>query len=120
MSIDPPEDPDADLDFVLPARVKGVTLRRLSRLRDGRQAGDVWTEAYRYLLSPDRLPQTRRLLSSLSYSNAVAPLDHNLPLIDGYTLHTSVPGRAPLRCPFQHFSATVSRSRSGRCSAWNC
>ncbi len=106
VSIDPPEDPDADLDFVLPARVKGVTLRRLSRLRDGRQAGDVWTEAYRYLLSPDRLPQTRRLLSSLSYSNAVAPLDHNLVRsLYGYTLHTSVSRLETFAaCPFQHFA----------------
>jgi hypothetical protein len=39
-SIDPPGDPDAVLDSSF-GRVKGVTRRRLSRLRDGRQAGDV-------------------------------------------------------------------------------
>lgn len=105
-SVDPPGEPHVDLDFVLPARVRGLTLRRLSGLRDGRQVGDVWTEAYRYLLSPDQLPQTRKLLSSLSYSNAVAPLDHNLVRsLYGYTLHTSVSRLETFAaCPFQHFA----------------
>ncbi|MGE5579170.1 MAG: PD-(D/E)XK nuclease family protein [Bacillota bacterium] len=105
-SVDPPGDSDADLDFVLPARVKGLTLRRLSWLREGGQVGDVWAEAYRYLLSPDRLPQTRRILASLSYSNAVAPLDHDLVRsLYGYTLHTSVSRLETFAaCPFQHFA----------------
>jgi len=105
VSVDPPGN-DWDLDFAVPARVGGITLRRLSMLRDGRIPGDVWTEAYRYMLAPERLHDSRKLLGSLSYSNSIAPLDRNLVRsLYGHTLHTSVSRLETFAaCPFQHFA----------------
>ncbi len=106
VSGDPPGTIPEDLDYVLPARVGGIALRRLSRLSKGAAPGDAWTEAYRWMLSPQQLPATRKVLSSLSYSNKVEPLEQSLVrTLYGRTLHTSISRlEAFAACPFQHFA----------------
>lgn len=106
VSGDPPGTMPGDLDYVLPARVGGIAARRLSMLRKGVDPGEAWTEAYRWLVSPERVAESRRILSSLSYSNKVPSLDRSLVRdLYGQTLLTSVSRLEAFgACPFQHFA----------------
>jgi len=106
VSGDPPDVMPAELDFVVPARVRGIAVRKLSLLRKNLQPGDAWAEAYRWLIAPERAAASRRVLSSLGYSNKVAPLDRALvKSLYGQTLITSVSRLETFgACPFWQFA----------------
>jgi ATP-dependent helicase/nuclease subunit B len=98
---DPPGFPNTDLDYVVPARIQGATVRMLSKLREGNYPGDIWMAAYRHL-ALTRSPS----LNSLSFSNEVQPLDRNrVRALYGRTILTSVSRLERFgQCPFQHFA----------------
>ena len=103
----PPGTYPEDLDYLAPATVWGVTTRRLSFLRQGVAPGVVWEEVYRWMLQPSRLPKTRKILSSLSFTNYLGrlgePLSH---MLYGRPLVTSVSRLERFQeCPFRHFAA---------------
>ena len=54
VSMDPPGRMPDDLDYVLPARVMSLTVRRLALGRQGVFPGRAWAEALRYLTAPER------------------------------------------------------------------
>lgn len=96
-----------DLDFVVPARTRGIAVRRLSLLRQGTRPGAAWTEAYRWLTDADRADHSRHVLRSLSYTNKVPALEK--PLVRGLYGSTLVTSVSRLErfgaCPFHHFAA---------------
>ncbi len=105
--LDPPGRLPEDLDFVVSARVLGTTVRRLALVRHGVWPGDVWVEAYRWLLSPDKLSVTRRVLSALGFTNAMVPLNQETVRgVYGDKLVTSVSRLERFgACPFYHFAS---------------
>lgn len=113
VSSDPPGVMPDDLDYVLPARVGGAVVRRLSLLRKGIQPGHAWRETYRWLVQPERLPSWRGVLTSLGYTNRVEPLDRTLVRsLYGQTLFTSVSRLETFgACPFRHFAQEGLRLR---------
>lgn len=105
--LDPPGRLPEDLDFVVGARVLGTTVRRLALVRHGVWPGEVWVEAYRWLLSPDRLSATCRVLSALGFTNAMVPLNEEIVRgLYGNKLVTSVSRLERFgACPFYHFAS---------------
>lgn len=96
-----------DLDFVVPARARGLAVRRLSLVKHGINPGTAWIEAYRWLLAPDRIGESRPILGSLSFTNKVPPLEKSLVRgLYGNILLTSVSRLERFgACPFHHFAA---------------
>jgi ATP-dependent helicase/nuclease subunit B len=96
-----------DLDYVVPARARGIAARRLSFLRQGLRAGEVWAETYRWLIEPERLDVSRVVLGSLSFTNKLRPLDRSLiRKLYGTAPVTSVSRLERFgACPFYHFAA---------------
>lgn len=107
VSLDPSGNTEEDLDYLVPASVWGLTARRLSLVRHGISPGIVWQEAYRWMLEPSRIAKTAKILGSLGFSNAVAPLGKPLAeKLYGKPLKTSVSRLERFQvCPFQHFSS---------------
>ena len=103
---DPPGTEAADLDYVHPGSVTGVAARRLSVLRKGMHPGDIWLEAYRWLLEGPLSEPSRRVLSSLNFTNKVDPLERDLTRsLYGRPLFTSVSRLETFgACPFRHFA----------------
>jgi ATP-dependent helicase/nuclease subunit B len=96
-----------DLDYVVPARGRGITARRLSLLRRGRRAGAAWTETYRWLIEPERVEASRPVLGSLAFTNKLRPLKRSLvQKLYGSAAVTSVSRLERFgACPFYHFAA---------------
>lgn len=106
VSMDPPGTYPEDLDYLAPATLWSLTARRLSLMRQGIYPGIVWEEAYRWMLEPSRAAKSRRILSSLGYSNKIEQLGEVLSgKLYGSPLITSVSRLERFQqCPFQHFA----------------
>jgi ATP-dependent helicase/nuclease subunit B len=106
-AMEPPGRWPDDLDYVVPARARGIAARRLSLLRQGLRAGDAWAEVYRWLIEPERIDVSRVVLGSLSFTNKLRPLDGSLVR----RLYGSAPETSVSRlerfsaCPFYHFAS---------------
>lgn len=105
--MEPPGRWPDDLDYVVPARARGILTRRLSLLRHGLKAGDAWTETYRWLIEPERIDVSRPILGSLSFTNKLDPLDRTLVRrLYGGAPETSVSRLERFgACPFYHFAS---------------
>jgi len=128
VSMDPPGRMPDDLDYLLPARVLSLTVRRLALGKQGVFPGLAWAEALRYLTARERdahraaygdgTVQERcadmehgvaiqRVLRSLEYRNFVPPLRQStVRRLYGSVLATSVSRLERFSaCPFSHFAA---------------
>jgi len=108
VSLDPPGTYPEDLDFVVPARVVGITAKRLGLSRLGMPSGIVWKEAYRYLISSREYPNSRKVLSALGFTNKVEPLGYECAgRLYGKPLTMSASKLERFRaCPFSYFAST--------------
>ena len=106
VSLDPPGTYPEDLDYLAPVTVWSLAARRLSLMRQGIYPGIVWEEAYRWMLEPSRAARSRRILSSLGYSNKAERLGEVLSeKLYGRPLVTSVSRLERFQqCPFRHFA----------------
>ncbi len=123
VSLDPPGRMPDDLDYVLPARVRNLTVSRLALGRQGVSPGPAWVEALRYLTAPERDVKPRvevgsssaiqRVLRSLEFRNFVPALGRStVRSLYGSTLKTSVSRLERFSaCPFSHFAADGLRLR---------
>ncbi|HHT84264.1 MAG TPA: helicase-exonuclease AddAB subunit AddB [Firmicutes bacterium] len=107
ISTDPPGTYPEDLDYLAAATVRGVAARRLSLMRQGISPGVVWEEVYRWMLDPCRVQQSRKILSSLGFTNKLERLGETLShTLYGYPLVTSISRLERFQqCPFRHFAA---------------
>ncbi len=101
-----------DLDCVVPARIRGLTVRQLADKKPD-ILGSVWAEALRWLTDPIRENDVRPVLEALSFKNQVPPLSRIIvKALYGETLKTSVSRLESFAaCPFSHFASNGLRLR---------
>ncbi len=102
----PPIPPCCDLNYMVPGRVRGLTVQQLAG-KGCVPVDPVLAEAYRWLVEPSRRDSVSRVFGALSFKNRVAPLSREIVKdLYGKTLRTSVSGLEQFAaCPFSHFAA---------------